>query len=102
MIIKLPIDSIEQASLDEVKAFEASGEGQKALTRWLDDTDFKDRWSVRRNDLSDKETIALVFAEAYVLMEKGYLLIEDGHGCVCVWDPESASWVYAGEFKPFQ
>ncbi len=101
MAIQLPTDSIHQPQADEVKAFVATPEGQKAVEKWLDDTDFRDRFGTRRKDLSEAQAVALVFAEASVSLPEGYLVIEGMHGAYA-WDPSEAEWVDADDFEPLQ
>jgi len=98
MAHQLPTDSVHQPQADEVKAFVASPEGQKAVEQWLDDTDFRDRWSVRRKDLSDHEAICLVFADSMVSLDRGYLVIEGMHGAY-IWDPAEAEWIDEDDFE---
>ena len=102
MAHQLPTDSIHKPQADEVKAFVASPEGQKAVEQYLDNTDFRDQFGTRRKDLSESQAIALVFADATASMEKGYLVIEGNHGCAEVWDPAEAEWVDADDFEPIQ
>ncbi len=101
MAIQLPTDSIHQPQADEVKTFVASPEGQKAIEAYLGDFNFKETFGTRRKDLSEHQAVALVFADAIVSMDQGYLVLEAMHGA-SAWDPSEAKWVDADEFEPLQ
>ena len=98
MAIILPTDSItNQAAADYI----ATPEGQKAIGQWMDEVDFRDRFGTRRKDLTERQAIALVFAEASVNLCGDYLVIEGMHGAYA-WDPSEAEWVDADDFAPLQ
>jgi hypothetical protein len=54
--------------------------------------DFRDRWGVRRKDLSEKAAMTLAFSDTYLYVITGRLFIEPGYS-MFVWDETSGSWV---------